>query len=170
MRRHIVEFYSPGTFMSEVSSKNISSWSPEDAAAMAKEVTERYNATPYGFRFKTLVVADDVDDGEGGKLQVKPRTVETSGMHFLGGRIETLDEVVMRNDPKEAILRDNMQCNEMFIVCCNTENRWRSTLPFEEDSVLCNRDGKIIDRGDSPLHVEYRKACKRLVDATRNAS
>lgn len=53
MQQHFVTFYSPGTFMAEMTEKPIDSWDVKAAVKMAKSVKERYGATPYGFRFTT---------------------------------------------------------------------------------------------------------------------
>jgi len=122
---------------------------------MSETIRERYNAKPYGFVFETLVTAEDVPDGEGGTLRVEPKRVARSGVHFLGGRLETYTEVVERNDPKEEILRSNMRGNEQWIVCINT-NSYRSTLPFDEEDYIVDAQGKIVERGNDPKHVAYR--------------
>ncbi len=155
MRKHQVTFYSPGTLFSESSTHDIESWDTAKAVEIAETVLARYNAKPYGFVFETIIVADDVPDGEGGFLKVQSKRVEKSGVHFLGGRLETYSDVVARNDPKEEILRSNMRGNEMWIVCVNT-NSFRSTMPFEEQDVVVNAHGTIVERGDDPKHVAYR--------------
>lgn len=155
MRKHQVTFYSPGTLFSESSTFDIESWDPVKAVAMSETIKERYNAKPYGFVFSTLLTHDDVPDGEGGFLQVESKTVKKSGVHFLGGRLETYDDVVARKDPKEDILQSNMRCNEDWIICINT-NSFRSTMPFNVDDVIVNATGKIIERGDNPEYVAYR--------------
>ncbi len=119
MRKHQVTFYSPGTFVSESSTLNIDSWDTVKAVEMSEKITARYNARPYGFVFSTLIVADDIPDGEGGTLKVEPKEVERSGIHFLGGRLETYSDVVTRNDDKESILRSNMRNNESWVICIN---------------------------------------------------
>lgn len=155
MRKHQVTFYSPGTFVSESSTHDIDSWDPVKAVEMSEKILERYNAKPYGFVFTTLLSAEDVPDGEGGSLKVEPKVVEKSGIYFLGGRLETYDEVVARNDNKEDILRSNMRNNESWIVCINT-NSYRSTIPFEEKDCIVNARGWVVQRGDDPKFVSYR--------------
>ena len=164
MRKEFVTFYtladlgvggSPGTLFAESTSLPIDSRDVALATQKAQDITERHNARPYGFRFETRVVADPVPDGEGGTLYVEPKTVDTSGMYFLNGRLETVDEVEARNDPKERILRANMQGNDMWIVCITT-NGYKSTQPFTEKDFLVNASGVIVKRGDDPRLVEYR--------------
>ena len=155
MRKHQVTFYSPGTLFSESSTYDIDGWDPAKAVELSEKVTERYGAKPYGFAFSTLIVAQDVPDGEGWTLKVESKRVESSGIHFLGGRLETYDDLVDRNDPKESILRDNVRCNEYWIVCIN-DNSWRSTLPFSELDRIVDARGRIVERGDDPKYVAYR--------------
>jgi hypothetical protein len=159
MRKHQVVFCSPGTFTSEVSAKDIESWDTKKAVKMAKNITERHGAKPYGFYFETLLVSPDVPDGEGGMLKVQPKVVEKSGVHFLGGELQTYDDVLKRNDSKEEILRSNMRYNDMWIVCVNT-NSYRSTMPFEEKDALVDDQGNIVARGNDKKHVSYRKTAK----------
>src|SRR5688572_23657281 len=106
-KQHFVTFYSPGTFVAEMTTKPIGEWSAALAARMASDVTERYNSKPYGFRFSTSIVADPVSDGAGGTLEVRPKQIVESGMYHLGGELLTYDDVRARNDPKENILRSN---------------------------------------------------------------
>lgn len=155
MRKHQVRFYSPGTLFSESSTYDIESWDTAKAVELSEKVVERYGAKPYGFTFETLLVAEDVPDGEGGTLRVESKRVAQSGVHFLGGKLETYDDVVARNDDKESILRSNMRCNEMWIVCINT-NSWRSTMPFSDEDCIVDARGVIIERGDDPKYRAYR--------------
>lgn len=159
MRKHQVVFCSPGTLFSEMSAKDIDSWDTKQAVKMAKDITERHGAKPYGFYFETLLFSPDVPDGEGGMLKVQPKVVEKSGVHFLGGQLQTYDDVLKRNDSKEEILRSNMRYNDMWIVCVNT-NSYRSTMPFEEKDALVDDQGNIVARGNDKEHVSYRKTAK----------
>lgn len=155
MRKHQVTFYSPGTLFSESSIYDIDSWDTAKAVELAEKVMERYNAKPYGFVFETVIVAEDVPDGEGGTLKVQSKLVKKSGIHFLGGRLETYDDVLDRNDKKEEILRSNMRGNEMWIVCVN-DNSWRSTIPFDEKDCIVDARGMVIEHGSNPKYVTYR--------------
>lgn len=165
MRKHQVTFYSPGTLFSESSTRSIDSWDIAQAVEMSKEISERYGAKPYGFVFETVLTAKDVPDGEGGTLRVEAKVVERSGIHFLGGRLETYDDVVARDKSDESILRSNMRCNSMWIVCINT-NSYRSTLPFNEEDKLVDSRGNVIESGNDPKWIEYRKSqdAKRKVE------
>jgi hypothetical protein len=126
MQQHFVTFYSPGTFVAEQTTKPIETWNAEEAVAMAAQIKERYNATPYGFRFSTRGrEATDLDS----------REVAHSPMHYIGGKVETIEEVFARNDPKENILRSNMDINGYKRIWTSTEG-WRWTQPLQEDDVV----------------------------------
>lgn len=157
LRKHFVTFLSPGTFVSEASTQPIERHDPKLAVEMAERVVERYGAKPYGFRFETRLVAE-IPDGEGGTLKAS-KDVGVSGIYFLGGTLVTYDEVRLRNDPNERILRENMRGNEMWIVVVNT-NSYRATLPFNEEDVLVGADGEIVERGADRKHTDYRIKAK----------
>lgn len=138
MIQHFVTFYSPGTFFSEESTKPIVSWDVDKAIEMARDVTERYNATPYGFRFSTRERGpDDFDSKETARSQT----------YYLGGRIETLAEVEARNDPKERILLSNMRGNGFDRIVVN-DNSWRATLPLYDGDVVLNVKMGRANAGD----------------------
>lgn len=135
MRKHYVQFFSPGTFVAETTTREIDSWDVQIAVDMSGVIIERYSAKPYGFKFLTMLTSDPIDDGEGGLLEVEPKKVEESGMYHLGGKLETLEEVETRDDPKERILRANMRGNGYDKIVINT-NSWKSMHPFREGDVL----------------------------------
>lgn len=157
--KHFVIFSSPGTFVSESTTKEIAEWDPRAAVAMAEKIVERYNARSYGFTFETRLVADPIPDGRGGTLNVESRKLRESGTYFLGGKLETYDEVLARNEDREDILRGNMRGNGHWIVCVTT-NGFRSTMPFGEKDFMVDAAGAIIERGDDPKHAAYRTAAK----------
>lgn len=126
MEAHFVTFYSPGSFVAEESTKPIESLDVELAKGMAEAITERYNATPYGFRFSTRARVDD---------ELDSHVVARSGMYFLGGVIETLDQVKARATDKERILISNMEGNGWNRIVTN-DNSWRWTQPLEDDDVV----------------------------------
>jgi len=126
MKKHFVTFLSPGTFVSEQSTKPISSWDVAKAKKMAHSITERYNATPYGFYFSTRErKASDLDSKE----------TKRSGIHYLGGKILTAKQVLAGKDPKEKILRSNVEINKIKRIIVN-DNSWRFTAEFRDDDVL----------------------------------
>ena len=132
VEKHFVKFYSHGTFVSERTVKDIDSWDIATAINMARDIVERHNATPYGFQFLTFARGDDDLDS---------KQTAISPMYFLGGKVETLEEIEARNLPEESILRSNMRCNGYNKVIVNT-NSYKITLPFEDDDVVLAWDGK----------------------------
>ena len=126
MEQHFVTFYSPGTFLAETTERPIDSWDVKAAVRMAKTVKERYGATPYGFKFSTR--------GRGPK-DLDSRVIKTSGMYYLHGKVETVEEIEARNDPSERILVQNMRGNGWARVVTNTKG-YRWTQPLEENDVV----------------------------------
>ena len=118
-QKHYVTFYSPGTFVSETTVKEIDVWSVDLAVYYAKRIKERHRATPYGFRFETRE-----SDGW------SPKTVKESGMYYLGGKLLTLDDIP--DTHANSVLRDNMKYNNYEYVIENT-NSWKVTVPFYKD-------------------------------------
>lgn len=122
MKKHFVTFYSPGSFVSETDQHEIDDWNVNTAMDMAKGITQRYGAKPYGFSFSTR---------ERGPNDLDSKVTKTSGMYFLGGNVYTLDEVIARNNPDDDILISNMKFNNYKKVIVNT-NSYKITLPFDD--------------------------------------
>lgn len=154
-RKHKVTFYSPGTFVSESTTKDIDSWDTKKAVEMAESISERHGAKPYAFRFETWKTHTPVSDGEGGTLEVRPKLEKESGYYFLGGELETYDDVRDRKLDSESILLSNMKGNEYWVVCVN-RNSYKSTMPFGEEDRIVDATGTVIESGDSPKWVKYR--------------
>jgi hypothetical protein len=126
MKKHFVIFFSPGTFVPEQTEREIDSWDTDKAVAMSREIVERHGAKPFGFKFITR--------GRG-LLDLDSKTIKESGMYYLGGKVLTRAEIEARNDPKEAILRDNMRCNDIDRVIQN-DNSWRYIGQFHDGDTL----------------------------------
>jgi len=137
MNKHFVTFYSPGTFVAEATTRPIESWDIEAAKEMAHDITERYSATPYGFRFTTR--ARGVDD-------LDSHVAETSPMYYLGGRIETVEQVRARAKDDERILLSNMECNGWDRIVVN-DNSWRWTQPLEAGDVVLDWQPRVKKAG-----------------------
>lgn len=155
MRKHFVTFFSPGTLFHERTTRDVARWDPTLAAPMAEGIVERYDARPHFFVFSTRERADaDLDSRETAK----------SGRFFLGGRVESYDDVALRGDPKEHILRGNMRHNGWWYVVVS-ERVWRAVQPFEVDDVVVDAAGRIVERGDAPERVAYRAEQTAALDA-----
>jgi hypothetical protein len=126
VKKHFVEFFSPGTLVAETSVKSMHAWDVDSAVEMAKDIKERYDAMPYAFQFFTKERNDDDLDS---------KEVARSGYYFLGGSVMTLHELELRADPDERILRDNMKRNGYDRVVIN-RNSWKWTQALEPDDVV----------------------------------
>lgn len=126
MKKHFVEFLSPGTFVSESSEREIDSWDVEQAKSMARTIKERHGATPYGFRFVTRTRGDN---------DLNSKVSETSGIYYLGGTIRHRDFVILENKPEEQTLIFNMKANNIERVIVNT-NSWKVTMPLNDNDVV----------------------------------
>jgi hypothetical protein len=126
IEQHFVTFLSPGTFVDEETTKPMDEWDVNVARTLAAQITERYDARPFGFYFTTRRREDDDLDS---------RQVARSGIYYLGGNILTLDEVMARNRAEDSILISNMRGNGIERVIENT-NSWKITKPFNDGDVL----------------------------------
>ena len=126
MKRHFVVFYSPGTFVAETTERPIDEWDVRIAVDMSRRVIERHAARPYGFRFITR---------SRGTHDLDSKETKRSGMYYLGGTIETLQQIEARNNPDERILCSNMRGNGWDRVVTN-RNSWKWTQPLHDGDVV----------------------------------
>ncbi len=126
LKKHFVEFFSPGTLVAERTTKEIESWDIDLAKKMAKSIKKRYGAIPYGFQFVTR---------ERGENDFDSKETARSGTYFLGGQVLTLAQIKKRNDPDDRILISNMECNKWNKIIVNT-NSWEWTQPLEKKDVV----------------------------------
>jgi hypothetical protein len=126
LEQHFVTFFSPGTFVHEQTTKPIESWDVDKAVNMARGITERYNATPFGFRFSTRRREDH---------ELDSRVVSRSGLYFLGGTVLTLEQVKARNDSADRTLIANMEGNgwDRIVENCNS---WKVVQPLMADDTV----------------------------------
>jgi hypothetical protein len=136
MKKYFVTFYSPGSFVSESSTKELDiNWENKNhkqkaidkAVSMSKSITERYGAIPYGFRFSTRSrKANELDS----------KVTKSSNMYYLPHcKVETKEEIIQRNLPEEETLRWNMDINEYDRIVTTTKG-WKATYPLEKNDVV----------------------------------
>lgn len=160
-REDFVEFFSPGTFVSEQSVRPCKHGDIMGALEMARTVKERHNAAPYGFRFYT-VERQIVDDGQGNTAQKSSEKINRSGMHYITGTLLKYDEIPETSSTQ--ILRDNMRCND-YAYCIENRNSYRFTGEFAQDDCIVEWDGSVSARGNDAEQLEYRKQFKAECDA-----
>lgn len=123
MQKHFVRFLSAGTFVAEETVSPIESWDVAQAVEMARRITERHGAHPYGFQFITKGRADEDLDS---------KAINRSGIYYLNGVVETLAQVKAKGDPANRILISNMESNGWDKIV-TTYNPYKWTQPFNED-------------------------------------
>ena len=131
MKKHFVNFLSPGTFFAEKTTKEIHAWDIEQAVKLSRDVVERYGARPYGFYFTTRERSEkDLDSHETAR----------SGTYYLGGIVLTLEQIVAREDPDDRILIANMRSNGYDRVITG-QSPWEWSRPFMEGDVVLELEG-----------------------------
>ena len=123
MEKHFVEFFSPGSFVAEITEKPIDSWAVDKAVAMSTKITERYGAKPYAFRFITKSRSDEDLDSKVTKI---------SGMYYINCKIQTIRDLDPVND---SILISNMRCNKWDRIVTSTKG-YRWTQPLRAGDVV----------------------------------
>jgi hypothetical protein len=91
-----------------------------------KNIQERHDATPYGFSFSTRSRSTK---------ELDSKVVARSPMYFLGGVVETLEQVKARATEKDSILVSNMEGNKWKRIITNN-NSWKWTQPLEDEDVV----------------------------------
>jgi hypothetical protein len=124
--QHYVEFLSPGTFESESTIEKCSSWDIDAAVARSRSILQAYNAKPYAFRFTTRGRKD-------GELDSKE--IAHSRLYWLGGKVETAEEILARNHPDESALRLNIKIKQIKRIITNY-NSWRFTAALGDEDVV----------------------------------
>jgi len=126
MEAHFVTFFSPGTIVAEKSERPIDSWDVETAKRLARTIHERHGALPYAFQFTTRTR---------GEQDLDSKVTEQSPLYYLGGTVETLDQVKARATAKDRILISNMEGNGYKRIITN-RNSWKWTAPLTDDDVV----------------------------------
>jgi hypothetical protein len=122
--KHTVTFYSPGTFISETTIRPIKKIDVNKAVEMAQSIEDRYGAKPYAFSFTSTSFF--------GKKKI-------SGKYYLKGKVRTLEELKLENNPENTILIQNMELMQADrIIETTTPWKWASLLYmlYNEDVVL----------------------------------
>lgn len=114
--KNFVTFYSPGTLFPETTKREISSWDIELAKTMSRTITQRHRAKPHSFHFSNS------------KEVFSP-------LYILGGRVMTLSELKIKNDPSDEILIRNMEMNNIDRVVINT-NSHKASLALGKGDIL----------------------------------
>lgn len=130
LKQHYVIFVSPGTFFAETTQKEIDSWNVDEAINMAYSISERHGATPYGFNFITRGREDN---------ELDSKKIDESNFYYLGGEIQTLEEIKARNDVADRTLIGNMEDNGWDRVIVNS-NSYKATLPLRKDDIVLQFD------------------------------
>ena len=139
---HRIEFRCPGTFVDEhvtriVKKENLTI---KHAVAIYDDMVARHNAKPYGFHLVTEVHGEFERDG---KVFTSPAEISRSGLHFINGKVLTLDDIP---DTKENdILRSNMRGNDIPAVV-ETRNSYRHNGELGRRDVVL-QGTEIIARG-----------------------
>lgn len=152
-KKHYVVFWCPGTLFAEDVTKPIDAWDTAEAMKLARKVAKGFRR-PYAFDFITRVESDKPIEVDGVKLRAEPKQVATSCRHFIEGTVRTFDQVVAANNPREGILRSNMEGNRYALVV----DMVGSTQPFDEDDCIVDANGAITARGSDKVYAAYRKA------------
>lgn len=127
MKKHFVEYASPGTFFAESSSREIAEWSVSDAIKMMAGIVERYNARPYGFRFYTM---------ERGNEDLNASRVAKSHWYFVNCDVLTAEEILADTNPEFRIMRLNVEANGYKRIA-RTRTGWLAHLPMaDEDEAI----------------------------------
>ena len=126
MKQHFVTFFSPGSFVAEDITKPIKSWNVAIARRMALQIKERHGATPYGFQFTTR---------SRGAKDLDSRVSAKSPVYYINCKIETLEEITARNDPRDDTLLHNMRINHYERIVTTTKG-WRWSQPLNEKDVV----------------------------------
>ncbi len=123
MKKHFVTFYSPGTMVSEQTTKEIVAWDTDIALEMMAGIKERHDAHPYGFRFTTK---------KRGFLDFEPKETDRSCMYYVNCKVQTLEEICAHGPE---ILCQNMKTNGWDRVVTTTQG-WEWSQPLKEGDVM----------------------------------
>lgn len=116
---YIPAIYVPGLIETRKIKKIITSWNIKKARKIYFRLMGENGVRPYAFRF--------ISKGLGG--------MRYSGYHYIDGTVETLEKIKAKNDPKNKILIENMECNKWEkVITLYTPYKW--TVPFDKNDVV----------------------------------
>lgn len=142
----IINFYSPGTFTSEIKSikikgKNLNEIIKKSILESTK-IIQRYNAKPYMFKIEN----------------------DSKCYYLPHNKVELLSEIKRKNDKKNSILIRNMETNHWNAVV-TTIKGWKISQPFYENDCLLNDNGEIILRGyEADIMIVREKKLKKILN------
>ena len=120
MLKHYVQYFSPGSFVSETSDKEIPSRSLDHVLPMKK------NSYSYGFLF-----FDREETKINGEV-LKGKKKNYSSTHYIGGRKMNATEV-KAEVKNNATLLSNMKINEWKYV---VKTKFGQFMPFEKGDIM----------------------------------
>jgi hypothetical protein len=127
--KHFVNFLSPGGITNVVTSTfEIPSWDITLALEMSSKVVTRHKAKPYAFFFTTTQICTE--------LNISQETAKSS-LYYLGGKVETLEEIRRRNNPIESDMLSDMIENGWNRILINKET-WKIVRPLEDEDIVLN--------------------------------
>jgi len=125
-QKHFCDFYSLGTICAEISTREMESWDIESAKNIAKTIVERHGATPYGFIFYTKSRSFSGLDSS---------VVASSPFYYLGGKIQSVADLIADGVSENAVLIQNMKINDWEYVITTTGG-WGWSQPLRDGDVV----------------------------------
>ena len=125
MKKRFVTFFSPGTIVSEMTTKEVPSWDVKKATEMMKTITERHGAHPYAFQFYTM---------KRGLRDMNPHEVDRSPHYYVNCKVQTMEDVEAEG-PASNTLAQNMRSNNWERVV-TTIDGYKWTQPFRDGDVV----------------------------------
>jgi len=123
MKKHFVKFFSPGAVVPETTKKEIDTWDVNKAVEMSKNIVERYNSRPFGFRFSTRSREEN---------ELDSIEIERSCFYYLGGQVKKVEEL---NPETHAVAIGNMKRNNIERVVI-TQTPWEAMHVLEKEDVV----------------------------------
>lgn len=137
MEKKFIVFYSPGTFVAEENTVPCASYDISEACKQAQNITQRYQAKPYGFRFITRSRSDN---------ELGSKETDHSPMYYIDGKVESIEEIEAEHNPDRRILVSNMKINGWsHVVTTMSPYRWTQPL-YAGDCVVDSKTHGVVFR------------------------